>query len=340
VKLGFFLCTQDPPRAERIVEVWQENLNLVEIADQCGLDLVGVGEHHFRDDAQMPAPLVAAAAMAARTSHIGIVTTVSIGTLWQPLRLAEEAAVVDVLSGGRFTLGLGLGNFAPELAAFGIEKRHQAPVFEEVLDIVSTALTGERFRYDGRFFTVPELRVTPQPVQQPFPLWLGGMSTPGVSRAARYGSPLLLDPLHTVEELLPWVARYREACAEHGTQPQVKLLRYGWVSEDADEADELWWPFMREQFWNYAVVVPRFNADASEALLRGATGPEELQLAAFAEDRMLVGDPVAVAAQARDMTERLGADTLIVKMQGERGPWGEPMERALRALSGPVREQL
>ena len=340
MKLGFLLCTQDPPLAEHIADVWQENLRLSEIADEVGLDYVTIGEHHFRDDAQVPAPIVAAAAIASRTSRIRIVTSITVGTLWQPLRLAEEAAVVDVISQGRFILGLGIGNYEPELTAFGIEKKNQAPVFEEILSIVKQATTGERFSFDGTFFTVPELRVTPAPVQQPFPIWLGGMSVPGVRRAAKFGMPLLLDPLHTVEELLPWAARYREACAEFGTTPSLILMRYGWVSDDPDEIENVWWPMMRDNFWNYFVVVPRMNAAGSERLLGQAGNAEELQLAPFVDDRLLVGDPATVAAQLRDMCERLETDDVILKLQGESGPWGAPAERALRAWGGAVRAAL
>jgi alkanesulfonate monooxygenase SsuD/methylene tetrahydromethanopterin reductase-like flavin-dependent oxidoreductase (luciferase family) len=206
-------------------------------------------------------------------------------------------------------------------------------VFEEVLDIVHLARTGASFSYEGRYFTVPQLRVTPAPVRRPLPVWLGGMSEPGVRRAARYGAPLLLDPLHTVAELEPWVARYRAACAEAGAVPEVKLLRYGWVSDDPGEPDELWWPHMREMFWNYSVVVPRINAAGSKQLLRGATSADELPLDAFAPDRLLVGDAASVSGQLRDMAQRLGADTVIVKLQGERGPWDTPVEQAMRLLA-------
>jgi len=337
VRIGFFLNTQDPPMAERIVEVWEQNLRLAEIGDEEGLDWIGLGEHHFRDDAQMPAPLVAAAAIAARTRRIGIVTTISIGTLWQPLRLAEEAAVVDVLSAGRFTLGLGLGNYEPELTAFGVAKRDQARVFEEVLDIVDRATAGERFSYEGRFFRVPELRVTPIPVQRPFPVWLGGMSAPGVERAARRGRPLLLDPLHTIDELVPWVERYRAACATHGTRADVRLLRYGWVSEDPDEARDAWWPMIRDNVWNYFVVVPRFSAEGSTGVLREARSAADLPMEPFVADRFLVGDPAEAADRLADWGRRLGTEDVLVKLEGEAGPRGEPTERAVRALAAAKR---
>lgn len=337
MKLGLMLCAQDPPNAECIADRWQENLELCRIADEGGLEYVTVPEHHFRDDGYLPAPLVAAAAIAAITERIQIATTITVGTLWQPLRLAEEAAMVDVLSRGRFTLGLGLGNFKMELDAFGVDKGRQVRTFEEVITIAQRAFTGDPVTFHGEVFDVDGLRVTPRPVRTPLPIWLGGMSEPGIKRAARFGCPLLMDSLHTIAELEPWAAMYRDECAVHGTVPEIHLLRYGWISDDPQEARELWWPFQRETFWNYLTVIPRFNTEGSDALKEGVAGPHDLRMGDFTDDRLLVGDSTQAAAMLSDWQRRLGAESIIVRLQGAAGPWGDPLERSLRSLCGPVR---
>lgn len=321
-KLGIWLCMQDPPNGARIAERWREALALAEVADAAGLDYVGVPEHHARPDAFLPAPFVALGAFSARTQRIGLATTISVGPLWHPVRLAEEVATLDVLSGGRVTLGLGLGNFAPEMRLYGVDPRRQAPCFDEVIEATRALLHERDVAFAGTFFSFDTVTLTPRSVQPRVPIWLAAMSPPGIARAARYGLPLVLDSLRTMEELEPAVASYREQCAEHGHVGEVVLMRYAWFAEHGDP-EALLWPHLRRVFEAYTRDVPRI----------GATAPLDA-FAAFAQDRFLVGPRADVAERAHAWCDRLGADTLLLRFQGTTGPWGPELRAAVEAAGG------
>ncbi|WP_165958728.1 LLM class flavin-dependent oxidoreductase [Actinomadura sp. KC345] len=326
---GLLLNTQDPPAGAAIPQRWQELLVLAGVAEEAGFESVHLPEHHGRDDGFLPQPLVACAALAARTSRILIGTGISVAPLRHPIHLAEEAAVVDVLSNGRLVLALGIGDHRPEYELFGLDIATQARRFDECLTVLLRGLTGERFSFEGRYYRFRDAAIRPVPVQRPRPdVWVGAMSRAGARRAARFGLPLYLDPLTTVTELEPLAAEYRAECARHGHAGRIVLSRWGWVDEDG-RVDK-WWPHVRLALWAYLVEIPRMAAPEA------ATSADDLDLASVAPDRLLVGTPGEVARTARDFAERLGADRLVVKLQGASGPWGASLEQAIRLYGRSV----
>ncbi len=318
---GLLVTTQDPPNGARIAERWQEILALAELAEESGFASFHVPEHHAREDGYLPQPLVACAAIAARTSTIQVGTALTVAPLRHPLHLAEEAATVDVLSNGRLVLALGIGNFQPEFEMFGLDIRRQGALFDEALRVVTTGLAGEPVDDRGTL-------VRPRPVQRPRPdVWVGAMSRRGARRAAQFGLPLLCDPLSTIGELEEIVAEYRRHAAAAGHAPRVILMRWGWIGDPAT-----WWPHVRPALWSYLVEIPRVQRDA----LGLAASPGDLELAAVVEDRLLVGDADRVRELAERWTARLGAERLVVKLQGATGPWGEELQGAVRRYGRDV----
>jgi alkanesulfonate monooxygenase SsuD/methylene tetrahydromethanopterin reductase-like flavin-dependent oxidoreductase (luciferase family) len=174
MKIGFLADLRNPPPWER---AWPSHyakmLEHIEEADRLGAAAIFLGEHHLTDDGYLPQPLTFAAAIAARTRRIQIGTLVANAAIRHPLHIAEEAAIVDVLSGGRLELGLGSGYVPAEFQAFGVER-------------------SDRFRLLDR--TVAEVRrllgeVTPAPVQARVPIWLGYFGK-GARRAGFLGEGL------------------------------------------------------------------------------------------------------------------------------------------------------
>jgi len=163
-------------------------LDQIAWAETIGYDDVWLTEHHFVDDGHAPSPLVQAAAIAARTKRIRIGTAVLLLPLYHPVRVAEDGATIDILSGGRFELGVGIGYRVEEFAGLGISRADRAGRMNEGLEIIRRLWEGETVTFHGEHFQVEGARLTPMPVQKPRPpLWVGGFGPAAVKRAARLG---------------------------------------------------------------------------------------------------------------------------------------------------------
>ena len=174
-------------------ELYAQTLEHIEAVEGLGFDTVWLTEHHFIDDEYLPSVLPMAAAVAARTKRVTIGTAVLLLPLHDPLRIAEDAAVVDVISNGRFRLGLGLGYKLEEFAAFGVDRRHRPSLLEEGIEIIRGAWADGPFSHHGRHRSFDDVDVTPKPVQRPGPeIWLAGRAPVPVARAARLGDGLIV----------------------------------------------------------------------------------------------------------------------------------------------------
>ncbi len=184
---------RNPPEAPRDDQtVYAETLDTICYAEELGYDDVWLSEHHFTADGYCPSPLVVSAAIAARTSRICIGQALLLLPLYHPLRVAEDGATLDILSGGRFRLGVGLGYRPQEFAALGIDRRSRVGRLEESVAIIDQAWRTGAVTFHGRHFELQDVVVRPRPVQRPRPeIWIGGLSEPAVRRAARLGDGLL-----------------------------------------------------------------------------------------------------------------------------------------------------
>jgi alkanesulfonate monooxygenase SsuD/methylene tetrahydromethanopterin reductase-like flavin-dependent oxidoreductase (luciferase family) len=159
------------------------------LAEELGYDHVWIAQHHGTE-MYFPAPFVALGAIAARTRRIRIGTYIIILPIQHPLDVAEHAAELDVISGGRFDLGLGLGNFVLDFAAYGVAKSERAARMEEGLAIIKGLWTQENFSFEGKHYKIPPMTLVPRPVQSRPPLWVAATAEKAFDRAARYGCHL------------------------------------------------------------------------------------------------------------------------------------------------------
>src|SRR5216683_2014163 len=183
MKFGYQLDFRNPPDSGLSFErLYQQLLDQAAFAEQIGMDSVWLTEHHFTDDGYLPSLLPAAAAIAARTQRIKIGTYVLLVPFFHPLKLAEDVAVVDVISGGRLRLGLGQGYRAEEFAGFGVPRSQRLGRTLETIEILKRAWSGERFSHSGKYFSFENVRVLPKPSSKPYPELLWGVGAPAAIR--------------------------------------------------------------------------------------------------------------------------------------------------------------
>ncbi len=185
--------------------------------EEMGFDAFGAAEHHFTYDAFCPAPLVALAGLALATRRIKLVTGALLLPLHDPLRIAEDAATHDRLSGGRLILGLGMGYRPLEFDGLAADKRTRGVRLVETMEVLRAALSEERFSHHGRHYRYENVAVRPRPVQRPHPpLWLCGGTTQKAARRAGEGGWPYWVATSTFEQAAACIRAYREAGATAG----------------------------------------------------------------------------------------------------------------------------
>lgn len=189
IRFGYGCDLRNPDQWHRPwAGLYAETLEFLSWTESIGFDAVWLAEHHFIDDGYLPSPLMLAAAIAARTSRMRIATGVAQAPFYHPVRLAEDVALLDILSNGRAELALGVGYLPWEAAGYGLDFKQRGPMTDEVLSIVRRLLAGESVTLKGQFFNLENARISPRPVQHSgIPLFVGGAARPGLRRAARLG---------------------------------------------------------------------------------------------------------------------------------------------------------
>ena len=225
IELGFGLitCQRFPGETRSDVELYAEALELVVEAEQAGFDSVWVSEHHFVDDGYLPSLLPMLAAFAAVTERIELGTGIVLTPFHDPLRLAEDVAVVDQLSNGRVILGLAVGWREEEFRMFGVHKRDRARRTAETIEVLRRAWTGRRFSFEGRTMSYDRVKVTPPPARVGGPrIFLGGYDERAVRRAGRMADGYITD--ETEAELDRASAVLDEGARDAGRDPRRVAL--------------------------------------------------------------------------------------------------------------------
>ena len=181
---------------------------------------------------------------AARTKRLRIGTAVSLAPFYNPLRLAEEVALLDVLSGGRVNWGAGRGFERSEFAAFNIPGEESGPRFHEAVEIVLKAWTNQRITHHGRFFDYDGVEVLPKPVQTPHPpVWMAASSLPAIEWAAGQGHSILMDPHSSRTDLIAKRRHYAAKLVEAGTATQAAPSRCrAWLQSTTPTRRREPWP--------------------------------------------------------------------------------------------------
>jgi probable F420-dependent oxidoreductase len=239
LRVGIGLFTgQIPSGSDRtFAQEYREMLELIRLAEALGFDAAWVSEHHGASDGYLPSLLVMLGAIAEATNSIKLGTGLVLTPFHDPLRLAEDAAVVDQLSDGRLTLGLGLGWRDEEFRMFGIPRAERLPRTVETIEILRRAWTGERFSFEGEIFSYDRVRVSPAPAQPGGPpILLGGHVDAAIRRAGRIADGYITDA-DDLEHVRRSVMLMDDAAREAGRDPSalhLVLMQNAFVAEDVD----------------------------------------------------------------------------------------------------------
>ena len=277
-----------------------ELLERIQLADQVGLDVFGIGEHH-RKEFLDSAPSIILAAAAAQTKNIKLTSAVTVLSAADPVRVFQNFATLDLISKGRAEMVVGRGSFTEAFPLFGLNLKDYDALFSEKLDLLLKIRDNESVTWSGKFRpALHQQAIYPRPLQDPFPVWLGVGGTPeSFVRAGTLGLPLMVAVIGgETHRFSPLVDLYREAGRRAGHSPErlkVGLHSLGYVSDTTEKAIEEYYPGYAETFTRIGkergwppVTFSRFEAQ------RGPRGA------------YLVGNPEEVAEKILRHSESLG----------------------------------
>ncbi|MBJ7470889.1 MAG: LLM class flavin-dependent oxidoreductase [Solirubrobacteraceae bacterium] len=315
IGIDSFVSTVTDPETGTQYSPTQRMANLleeIEQADRSGLDTFGVGEHH-RQDFLDSAPSLILAAAAARTQRIRLNSAVTVLSAADPVRVFQQFATLDLLSGGRAELVVGRGSFTEAFPLFGLNLGDYDSLFAEKLDLLLAIRDNPEVHWAGRHR--PELKgqgIYPRPVQEQLPIWVGvGGSPESFVRAGALGLPLMVAIIGgEPRRFRPLVDLYREAARRSGHAPEdlkVSIHVPGLIADTTEEAADLFYPGYEQMFGRIGrergfPPVTRAGYDA----MRGPTGA------------LFIGDPDTVAAKITSVSEDLGGlDRITLQMTNE-----------------------
>ena len=284
---------------------FEETLRECEQAEAGGFDSIWLGEHH-NHPVLYPTPLIGLAAVASRTHSIRLGTGVLLLPLYHPVMVAEEGAMVDMISGGRLILGIGAGYAPEEFAAFGYSVSERGSRLEESAALLQRLWTEENVTHRGRHYHVENVTIAPRPRQRPRPpIWFGAWAKSAIHRAARLGDAWLIGPSASLDEIAPCLRVYREACREAGKgEGNVALFRYVFVASSTQNAiraagDSFIQAFERMYFrWPHPVV---------------KRPPGQLSIERLAENRIILADPGTCVEEIIRFRRELNATHLVCR---------------------------
>lgn len=321
------LSAQLRPGETDWTRTYDETVQLAVDAERLGFGSIWTTEHHFVDDGYMPSLLVVSAALAQATSRVEIGTGVILAPMHHPLRLAEDAATVQLLSHGRLVLGLGLGWSETEYVGLGADPRRRGAAMEEILQILPQAWTGEPFTHRGSVYDLPTLGVRPRPSVR-IPVVIGGGAEPAIRRAARLADGVFSNaPADKFVEQVRWML---DECERIERDPSsVRFIHYSVLLPGTSRDDAL--ARYRDAVWAMNWKYSDMEASATrtlpppappafqrpnEALLKGRTtlaGTPDDIVQALLEIRTQAAVPVEFVA--RSHLPMIGYDEQIEVMQ-------------------------
>src|SRR4051795_1186486 len=329
MELGIYTFGERTDPSTSVEQRMADLLEEVVLADEVGLDVFGVGEHH-RPEFTVSAPAVVLAAAAARTERIRLTSAVSVLSSDDPVRVFQDFSTLDLLSGGRAEVMAGRGSFIESFPLFGYDLDDYDELFSEHLDLLLALRASERVTWSGRHRpAIDGLGVYPRPLQDPLPVWIAVGGTPqSVVRAAVLGLPLAVAIIGGApERFAPLVDLYRDAAREAGHDPAtlpVSINSHTYVADTSQRAADEFFPA-------YAAMMTRIGRERGWPPM---TRPQFDQLRS-PRGALVVGSPQEVAEKILFQHELFGHDRFLAQMSVGTLPHAQAM-RAIELLGTEV----
>ena len=287
---------------------FNEALEEAVYGEELGFDSVWLEEHHSIHNHYWPSPLMALAGIATRTSKVLLGTDIVVLPFYHPVRAAEDAAMLDIISGGRAIFGAAIGYRPPEFELYDISLDDRGARYVEMLKIMRALWTQDEVEYKGRFFNIKGC-IEPRP-EKSIPIWLGGWGELSLKRAAQLGDAWVPGPTANLEKLLNAQKQYRAFLSEAGKDSAAvpnPLTREVVIAETREQALELAEKYVmvnyRDEYgggWKHPLI--------------GSQDQTAIALESLSQDRFIVGNPDDCISHIRRFVDTFGVDHLICRL--------------------------
>lgn len=332
------------PEGTSSTEAYDHTFAHVDLAETLGLDTICLAEFHFTPNRVISSPLMLGAAIAGRTNRIKVATSVLVLPLTNPLRVAEETATLDNISGGRFEFGAGRSGFQVAYDGYGISYTESRDRFSEALEVIIKAWTNEKFSYHGQYYSYDDVCLIPKPIQSPHPvIRIAATSTDTFPANGRMGYPLLVG-LRTVPlaQVTEQVRSYKTAYQKegHAAPIDVSLRVPVYLAETKEAAiNEPEHSFMRQTArLRTQLTSPTSGISVADEKSREerAKGLAAITWEDVRREKVIVGTPEMVIEQIKELQEALHLSEVVAEFNaGELIPH-EHIERSLRLFCEKV----
>ena len=312
---------------------YPQSIQEVVYGEELGFDSVWLEEHHGVQNHYWPSPLMCLAGYATRTTHILLGTDIVVMSFYHPVRLAEDAAMLDVISGGRFILGVAIGYRPEEFALYSAPMDKRGARFEEALRLIRRLWTEDHITFEGEFYHTQDAHIEPKPlIAGGLPLWLGGWGELSLKRAAELGDAWVTGPTAGLVKLLEAQASYRQALRALGKDPACfpnPMTREVIVADSSEKAYEL---AEKHLLVNYR---DEYGGGWEHPLIGNQDSAPVDRLDELGQDRFIIGNPDECIAKIQQFQVAFGVDHLICRLYFP-GISHEHIMRELELLSNEV----
>ncbi len=287
---------------------WSDTVEQSVKAEDLGYDSLWISEHHSVEAGYYPSPWVALAGVAAHTRLVTLGTAVLLAPFYHPFHIAEDATMLDVISGGRCVVGLGVGYREEEFRLFNVPIKERGGRTEESVRILRALWADDRVTYDGKYFSLQDARLLPKPIQQPRPpIWMGGWTEPACARAARLADAWFPGPSADLEKVKRACGFYKTAFG--GGDEALRGREFPIIRECFCSVDKGAEAAARERLYhNYKDDYIQWGHATTP------TGEAEVTFEGLMKDRFIIGPPETCIAGLEKFVDELGVNHLIFRM--------------------------